>query len=315
MLYIAIAIIFFFLMIFFFWLLEVLFVKERYIERIEDLDPTKRIIEEKIVEKKQKKSLMSGVAKVVPKMKGSKMASKLTKANLSLTAEELLIYKMLFSSGLGFSVYMIRQDYVILLLTVIGVWFLPNVFINRRIRNRVTDFNDQLNGGLVLIANALKAGHSFMQALSIAARETQGTFSEEFKILLKELNFGIPMDVAFANMLERIDSPDMTLLVNAIMIQKDIGGNLSEILENISETIRERQKLKNEMKTLTAQGKMSGIIVMLLPIFLGLVIYVFNKEYILLLFQTQVGMILLGICAVNELLGMFIIRKIIKIDL
>ena len=118
-----------------------------------------------------------------------------------------------------------------------------------------------------------------MQALSIAARETQGAFSEEFKVLLKEMNFGIPIDIALKNLLERLDSKDMRLIVNAILIQKDIGGNLSEILENISETIRERQKIKNEMKTLTAQGKMSGMIVMLMPVFLGGIIYLFNKFY------------------------------------
>jgi len=315
MLYIVIAIIFFSAFFLFYWLLVNVFLKERYIERIQEMDPMKRVVEERKIVQKERKSVFSGIAKLIPKSKNGKMSQKLIRANLTLTAEELLIYRLLFSIALGFLVFVIRQDYFLMGITAVLVWMSPNLWLNSRIKVRLNDFNEQLNGGLVLISNALKAGHSFMQAISIAARETQGTFSDEFKILLKELNFGIPMEIAFANMLERLDSGDMKLVVNAIMIQRDIGGNLSEILENISTTIRERQKIKNEMKTLTAQGKMSGIIVMLMPVFLGGIIYVFNKEYIMLLFQTKVGLALLGISVFNELIGMAIIRKIINIEM
>ncbi|MBN2795026.1 MAG: type II secretion system F family protein [Clostridia bacterium] len=315
LLQIVIFIVFFGVLIFFYWLFEVLFVKERFVERLSDLDPMRRVIEDKKIQQKQRKSPLAGLSKLVPKREGSKMASKLIRANLTLTAEEVLIYKLLFGSVLGFTAYTVKQDYFVVALMVFGVWNIPNIFINRRIKNRLDDFNDQLNSGLVLISNALKAGHSFMQAVSIAARETQGTFSEEFKILLKELNFGIPIEIGFSNLLERVNSADMKLVVNAILIQMDIGGNLSEILENISGTIRDRQKIKNEMNTLTAQGKMSGFIVMLLPVFLGSTIYLFNREYIMLLFQTKIGLILLGMCVFNEFVGFMIIRKIITIDL
>ncbi|MCH4890441.1 secretion system protein [Acidaminobacter sp. JC074] len=310
----AIIVVFFFILIFIFWLFESLFVKERYIDRIKDLDVTRRVIEEKKTVQKKKKSPMRGLSRLVPKGKNNKMADKLVSANLIITAEELFIYRLLFSIALGFLAQVVRQDLVVTAGVVVFIWNIPKFFINRRIKNRVNDFNDQLNGGLILIANALKAGHSFMQAVSIAARETQGVFSEELKILLKELNFGIPMDVGFNNLLRRVNSPDMKLVVNAIMIQKDIGGNLAEILENISETIRERQKIINEMKTLTAQGKMSGMIVMLIPFFLGGMIYLLNREYIMLLFQTRVGMMILGGALMNEVIGVMFIRKIIKID-
>jgi tight adherence protein B len=307
-------VIFFAVLIFFYWLFEVLFVKERFVERLQDLDPMRRVVEDK-KNQKQRKSIFAGLAKIIPKREGSKMAAKLLKANLTLTAEELTIYKLLFGSALGFLAYAIRQDVITTLMVVIAVWKFPNFLINKRIKNRLNDFNDQLNSGLVLIANALKAGHSFMQAISIAAKETQGTFSEEFKILLKELNFGIPIEIGFNNLLSRVESADMKLIVNAILIQKDIGGNLAEILENISGTIRERQKIMNEMKTLTAQGKMSGIIVMLLPVFLGGIIYVFNPSYMMTLFETKIGLILIATCIFNEFLGYMIIRKIINIEM
>lgn len=314
MLFIATTLIFFTVLVVFFWIFEVLFVKERFIDRLEDLDPTTQIIDDKKMTVKKRKTVFSGIAKLIPKRKNNKMDEKLISANLLITAEELFIYRLLFSIVLGFSVYVLRQDILITAGVSLAVWNSPKMFINKRIKNRLDDFNEQLNGGLILISNALKAGHSFMQAVGIAARETQGTFSDEFKILLKELNFGIPMDVAFENMLVRVNSGDMKLVVNAIMIQKDIGGNLSEILENISSTIRERQKIKNEMKTLTAQGKMSGFIVMMIPFFLAAVIYFFNKEYIMLLFTTKLGYMILAISFVSEFIGVMFIRKIIKIE-
>ena len=103
--------------------------------------------------------------------------------------------------------------------------------------------------------------------------------------------------------------------MNAILIQKDIGGNLSEILDNISETIRERQKIKNELKTLTAQGKLSGLILMLIPVFLGMTIYLFNREYMLLLFTTSIGLSMVGGAVVSEFFGLLMIRKIVNIDI
>lgn len=292
-----------------------IFVKDRYIDRIKDLDPTRRIVENKIIEKKVRKSLFSGLAKLVPKRKDSSTSKKLIQANIALTAEELFIYKLLFSSAIAFMVFALTKLIIVGIIFFIIVWIIPNLWLNSRIKTRSKQFNEQLNGGLSLISNALKAGHSFMQALSIAAKETDGAFADEFKILIKEINFGIPQPIAFDNLLIRIPSQDMQLVVNAIAIQSEIGGNLSEILENISETIRERQRLKNEMSALTAQGKLTGMIITLLPLFLMGVLYLINREYIMVLFTTPIGLGLLGLSFVSELIGVFFINKIINIEL
>lgn len=292
-----------------------IFVKDRYIDRIKDLDPSRRIVENKIIEKKEHKSLFSGLAKLVPKKKDSRTTKKLVQANIALTAEELFIYKLLFASALGFMMFAITKLILIGAVVFVIVWILPNTWLNSRIKTRKRNFNDQLNGGLNLISNALKAGHSFMQALNIAARETDGAFSEEFKVLIKELNLGIPQNIAFDNLLLRIDSQDMQLVVNAIAIQSEIGGNLSEILENISETIRERQRLKNEMNALTAQGRLTGIIIVLLPVFIVGILYVLNKEYVMVLFTHPIGWGLLVFAFINEMIGVFFIRKIINVEL
>ena len=129
------------------------------------------------------------------------------------------------------------------------------------------------------------------------------------------MSLGISEEIALKNLLNKMESEDLRLIVNAILIQKDIGGNLSEILDNISDTIRERQKIQNELKTLTAQGRLSGIIVMLIPFFLGITIYLFNKEYIMLLFTTPIGLGMIIAAFINQIIGLIMIRKIIKIDM
>jgi len=315
MLYISILFIGLFSIVVFYLLLHVIIVRPSYIERLNINEERRLTVEVPQWQQKKYKTLMYGIASKLPKKKNSKMAMMLLRANVYFTPEELWIYKILFASGLSFATYAATKNYILPVIVAIIVWFLPNMWLKLQANKRLKDFNDQLNSGLTLMANALKAGHSFNQAIALSAKETEGAFAEEFKVLLKEINFGLAIEDAFENMSNRIPSLDLKLLINAILIQKDVGGNLSEILENISRTIRDRQKLQNEMKTLTAQGKMSGAIVMFMPIALGAIIYLFNPSYISLLFTTKIGLILLGFCAFNEFIGMMLIRKIIKIDL
>ena len=167
----------------------------------------------------------------------------------------------------------------------------------------------------MIISNALKAGYSFLQALAMAAEETPDPFSKEFKKMLKEMTLGITEEEALRSLLLRMESEDLKLVMNAILIQKDIGGNLSEILDNIGETIRERQKIKGELKTLTAQGRLSGIIVVMIPIFLGGTIYLLSKEYMILLFTTPMGIAMVSFSAFSQLIGIFMIKKIVDIEM
>lgn len=315
MLYLAVVFITLFILVSLYLILNGLLVKPHYIDRL-DIDNAE-VLTVDVAQWQQKKytTLMAGLANKMPKQRNSKLSRLLLRADVHFTSEELWIYKLIFASGLSFSVYMMSQSYILAILVGLGIWFLPNQWLKNKGKKRLKDFNDQLNGGLTLMSNALKAGHSFNQAIALSAKETQGAYSDEFKVLLKELNFGMTIEDAFDNMVNRMPSLDLKLLVNAILIQKDVGGNLSEILDNISTTIRDRQKLQNEMRTLTAQGKMSGGIVMLLPLVLGGVIYLLNPTYIGLLFTTNVGRVLLAICGFNELIGMVIIKKIITIDL
>jgi len=244
----------------------------------------------------------------------SKSAKKYNQADFSMTYEEYLVVKFMGLISIGFFVFAITKNFVLFTMALVAVYVVPNLVVKAKISKRVKAFDMQLNEGLVMISNALKAGYSFLQSLAVAAEETQPPFSTEFKILLKELSLGIPLEDGLNNLYDRISSEDLQLIINAILIQKDVGGNLSEIIENIAETIRERQRIKNEVKTLTAQGKLSGLIIMIMPSFLGVVIYLFDNSYIEMLFVTLPGRLMLGTAFFSQLLGWLFIRKIINIE-
>ena len=192
-------------------------------------------------------------------------------ADLPITYEEFFVFRILISTSCTLLIAMISRN-VLTSLFFFGItWLSPSFVLKSRRKRKIVAFDHQLNEGLGMISNALKAGYSFLQAIAIAAEETQDPFSKEFKVLLKELSLGMQMEDALSNLSDRVPSEDLKLIINAILIQKDIGGNLSEILENISETIRERQRIKNEVSSLTAQGRLSGIIIMVMPFFVGVI--------------------------------------------
>jgi tight adherence protein B len=136
----------------------------------------------------------------------------------------------------------------------------------------------------------------------------------EFKQLLKEVNLGVNTESALENLTGRVQSEDMKLVILAVLIQRQIGGNLSEILDNISDTIRSRIKVKGEISVLTAQGRISGVIISLLPVALGFAIFLMNPAYITVLFTEPLGMMMTGASVVMQLIGIFFIRKIIRIE-
>jgi tight adherence protein B len=319
MIYIVILLVFFFIWSLICAMLLTIFSKEKSIDKLKYYDED-YVIKEKIENKKNKISFLKILSNLIPNIKFSekhdkKIEIELMKSDIPITVEELLVAKMLTSTAFAFLAYAFSKDYIILLFMFIIIWNMPKVIFSSTKKERVKTFNEQLNEGTMIISNSLKAGYSFLQAIAVVSEETKDPFAKEFKKLLKEMSLGISEEIALKNMLNRMESEDLRLIINAILIQKDIGGNLSEILDNISNTIRERQKIQNELKTLTAQGRLSGIIVMLIPFFLGITIYLFNKEYMMLLFTTPLGLGMIITAFVNQVLGLIMIRKIIKIDM
>lgn len=237
----------------------------------------------------------------------------LLQADLPLTGEELTVLQLLVAIPVSYVILLISGDVLFGIIGFFILWMMPIFYIRYKRNLRIKKFNEQLGDALVIFSNSLKAGYSYLQAVKSVAKEMPDPISKEFSSVLKEMQFGLDQNQSLRNMLERVNSEDLSLMVTAIIIQRETGGNLSEILDNIASTIRDRVRLQGEVKTLTAQGRFSGMIVAAVPFALGLFMYMVNKPYIMLLFTEPIGRMMLGMALVNEVIGVILIKKIVQI--
>ncbi len=235
-------------------------------------------------------------------------------AHIMLKVEEFITIELITAIGFLFLGLIIFSIKALALPFAIAGFFLPTLIVKSKKKTILKKIDQQLPDTIMLLSNSLKAGYSFMQAVDVASKELPAPISLEFKQLLKEVNLGVNTETALESLSGRVQSEDMKLVILAVLIQRQIGGNLSEILDNISDTIRARIKIKGEISVLTAQGKISGMIVGLLPLALGFAIFTLNPSYIMVLFTEPLGMMMLGGSVIMELIGMMFIRKIIRIE-
>lgn len=247
-----------------------------------------------------------------------KIQLELQRAHILLKPEEYITVSIILFFVLGFLmfIFMSSSQFAIIFAIVGGIigWVLPSFYLKIKIKKRIKFLNDQLNDAIVLISNSLKAGYSFFQAVDIVAKEMTGPIAEEFSQMQKEVNFGTTTEKALENLVTRVTSDDLELVVTAVLIQRQVGGNLSEVLDNISTTIRERIRIKNEVKTVTAQGRVSGMIIAAMPPILGLILFFINKSHIMVLFTEPIGLGILGFSVFMELIGIYFISKIVSIE-
>ena len=199
---------------------------------------------------------------------------------------------------------------------------LPRFWLGRRKSGRLNAFNKQLPDTITLIANALRAGSSFLQAIELVVRESRPPISTEFGRVIREVNLGLPFDEALENMVRRVRSDDLELMATAISIQHQVGGNLAEILDSIAYTIRERVRIKGEIRTLTAQQRLSGYVVGFLPIALAGFLFVAAPDVHGADVRQSArdrsgcppGVIILFIGGFMMFIGFMFIRKIVDIE-
>ena len=225
-----------------------------------------------------------------------------------------LILGMLSLGGLAF---LLVQNFLnnlplALVAALIGV-SLPYLYIRRKRRKRQEEFESLLPEAIDLITNALKSGFSLESALSMAAREIPDPVGIEFAVAFEEQNLGVSLGDALSNMEKRVESEDLGLFTTALLIQKKTGGNLVEILEKIGMTIRERFQLKREVKIFTAHGRLSGFVLVLLPIMLAIIILTISPEYLKVLLEERIGNYLLGGAIIMQIIGILVIRRITNI--
>ena len=236
----------------------------------------------------------------------------LARANLKLRVAEYYYIRIGAALGLGLVLGVLRDP----LSGVIGAflgYMLPRFYVGRRIGGRLSAFNKQLPDTITLLSNSLRAGSSFLQSIELVSRETPAPMGEEMGRVVREVNLGLGMEEALANLVRRIKSDDLDLMVTAIGVQQQVGGNLAEILDTIAFTIRERVRIKGEINTLTAQGRMSGYVVAFLPIGIAVTLNFINPSFMQPLFTQLLGQILLGVGGVMMLIGFFAIQRIVDI--
>jgi len=213
------------------------------------------------------------------------------------------------------------QSPLMLILAVALCFLLPRFWLGRRKASRLNAFNKMLPDTITLIANALRAGSSFLQAIELVVREARPPITTEFGRVIREVNLGLPFDTALENMTRRVRSEDFELMATAISIQHQVGGNLAEILDSIAFTIRERVRIKGEIRTLTAQQRLSGYVVAGLPIGLAAILFVIAPTFFAPMFEKPpevlgipMGVILLAIGGTAMFIGFQVIRKIVDIE-
>lgn len=202
---------------------------------------------------------------------------------------------------------------LVLVLTVIISAIAPLVYIIIRKKRRVVAFEKQLPPAIDIICNALKAGYTFQLAMNTVAKELEDPISEEFLMAFSETQYGVPLSTALKNVAKRTASKDIELLEVAVSVQTNVGGNMIEILQNISRSLREKHDLEADIQAKTASGKLTGILLAVLPIFLLIALSFLNPEYVSLFLNERNGRLMLAFAAGWELLGFLVIRKILNV--
>ncbi|MBF6604722.1 MAG: type II secretion system F family protein [Chloroflexi bacterium] len=258
---------------------------------------------------------------------GANLAREIARADLKLKVSEYLAFWAGTTVGvpilllvLSIASPTLRNPLFLIIGAVVG-FFIPRFWLGRRKSGRLGAFNKQLPDTITLIANALRAGSSFLQAIELVVRESRPPISTEFGRVIREVNLGLPFDVALENMVRRVRSDDLELMATAISIQHTVGGNLAEILDSIAFTIRERVRIKGEIRTLTAQQRLSGYVVGFLPIGLAGFLFIAAPGFMEPMFKNPpaiiglpAGIVILAVGGIMMFFGFMIIRRIVDIE-
>jgi len=243
------------------------------------------------------------------------MDFKLRQAGIPLFGAEFLIVAIISATLGTIILYFITLNITIAPAGGLMIPLLMWMWVVIRVNRRRKAFTEQLGDCLTTVANALRAGYSFQQAMDVVAKEMEPPMSTEFERMSTDVAMGVTLEDAMQQMNKRVGSPDFDLVVTAVLIQREIGGNLAQILDTISETIQERIRMKREINALTAQGRFSAIVLLMLPIVTAIFCWIFNNEQMQLFITEDVGHVAIAVAIVLELIGYFVIQRIVDIEI
>ncbi|HPY36812.1 MAG TPA: type II secretion system F family protein [Clostridia bacterium] len=241
------------------------------------------------------------------------LIEQLASAGVPMRAEEFLILWVVLALVPPAISFLLEAHMLIPpTLTLIGLC-LPPLYVRYSRKKRLLAFEKQLADAIISISNCLKSGLTFQQGMQHVAEHMDEPISREFARVLREMQLGSTAERALTNLTRRVASTDVRLMVTAILIAQQVGGNLSAVLENIAQTVSDRLKVKAEIHTITSTGRISGMVIGFLPVVIGLVLMLMNPDYMQVFFTTHNGRMLLVLAAVLEFIGYAIIRKIVSI--
>ncbi len=284
----------------------------------------KRYLEHSDSKKLDKKKLRSLVdirlareklgKKVLSKEKSSKLEALIKKSGLPIKPEEYIFFQIISVFLVGMLLFLISGDLIMLFIGAPIGYFIPLWFIKKKIKDRVKAFNEGLPDMLSTMIGSMRAGFSLPQSLQTVVEEGEAPIKDEIELVLKEMQYGSTLEDSLNGLYERMPSKDLELMVQAIIIQRTVGGNLATVLDKIVNTIRDRTKIQRQITTLTAQGRLSGVVIGLLPVALAFILYLIEPDYIGALISHPIGLIMLVGGAVSGTVGFFMIKKITTIE-
>lgn len=247
--------------------------------------------------------------------RGDKLERLLEQADVSWTVHSFLTLSLGLMAASGLAVSVVVSSRIGALGAGVGAALLPLVYVLRRRKKRLEAFERQFPQAIDLLGRSMRAGHALPTGLRLIATETEDPVAEEFRLVYEEQKFGLPLSESLAALADRIDLVDARIFATSLLIQREVGGNLAEILSNLSSLIRTRFKLRRQLKVHTAQGRLTGYVLAALPVGLGAALYMISAEHMGVLFSDPMGHALLVIAVILQILGFFVIRRILDLEI
>jgi len=245
---------------------------------------------------------------------GADLATQLARADLKITVGEFMVATVILVVAAAGLAYFLRRDVVITAGACLAGFFAPRFYVRILRNRRLKAFNDQLGDTINLMVNGIRAGYSILQAMEAVSKEMGPPIAEEFARVVQEVQFGITLEESMDHMLRRVPSDDLDMMITAINVQREVGGNLAEVLDSISFTIRERVRIKGEVRALTGQSRASGYLIAMVPAVLAVVVYLISPEFMGKLFTDPCGYVMIGAAVLGIILGFVVINKVVQID-
>ena len=251
---------------------------------------------------------------LVEKNFAQSIEDRLNQAGIPLLGGEFIVLNLLTMALTGFLTWFITLDIKfaggVTMLVPVAYWVVVIVLKSRRLKS----FTEQLGDCLITISNALRAGYSFQQTIEVISKEMEPPIGSEFAMINHEVVMGVPLEEALENANKRIGSSDFELVVTAVLIQREVGGNLAQVLDNISYTIVERIRMRREIVALTSQGRMSAMVLLGLPFVAGFAMFSINPKNFMIIFEDPMGQMAVLVGVVMEIIGYFVIMKIVDVE-